>query len=314
MRGNSNDMTTLDDGKADADDEEQWLFFELDEAEQEEYTALRGDIPEWLETSLWEWIKDAFTVRPHNVNPIRQSPSTAHFDNDLVRECERVLRVPILWNVERGSDLRQALSSVRLAYQGHPARDLWRLVNYLLLKGHAHGGVLKTYLLDAGSTWTVADRKGKCKLERRVPDGVEVAATATFHHANGGKRLATAWGSAFGVNPDPSKAYWFAVKAVEDASVPVAIPNDPSPTLGKVISRIEQGGQFKLPHLREDPNATSHDVLLRMLKQLWFGQYDRHGGLPQSPLPDDVTQEEAETAVMTAVSLVGLFATGKVQP
>ncbi len=307
-------MTTLDNGKADADEEEHWLFFGLDEEEVKEYTALRDDISEWLHTSLWEWVKDAFTIRPYNVNPIRQQQLPSHFDNNLVRECERVLRVRIGWNVERGIELNRGLASVRSAYKDRPIRDVWRLVNYLLLKGHAHGGVLKTYLLDAGSAWTVADRKRKCHLVRRVPDGVEIAATAAFQYANGGKRLAAAWESAFGVNPDPSKAYWFAVKAVEDASAPLVIPNDPSPTLGKVISCIEQGGGFRLPHLREDPRAQSHDVLLGNLRLLWHGQYDRHGGLPQSPLPDDVTQDEAETAVLTAVGLVGLFGTGKVQP
>ncbi|WP_205873872.1 hypothetical protein [Mycobacterium camsae] len=99
---------------------------------------------------------------------------------------------------------------------------------------------------------------------------------------------------------------------VEDASAPVVIPKDPSPTLGKVNQRIEQGGQFSLPHLREEPGGTtSHHVLLNNLKQLWWGQYDRHGGLPASPLPDDVTQEEAETAVLLAVTLVGWSRPGK---
>ncbi len=74
-------MTTLDNGKADADEEEHWLFFGLDEEEVKEYTALRDDISEWLHTSLWEWVKDAFTIRPYNVNPIRQQQLPSHFDN-----------------------------------------------------------------------------------------------------------------------------------------------------------------------------------------------------------------------------------------
>ena len=47
-----------------------------------------------------------------------------------------------------------------------------------------------------------------------------------------------------------------------------------------------------------------------MLRVLYRGQHDRHGGMPV-PLPD-MTQEEAESAVMLAVTLVGWFATGKV--
>jgi hypothetical protein len=76
---------------------------------------------------------------------------------------------------------------------------------------------------------------------------------------------------------------------------------------------VRTTAQFNLPHLREDPRAKTHDILLGMLRMLWVGQYDRHGGLPVSPLPDDVTQDEAEAAVMLAVTLVGWFETGKVQ-
>jgi hypothetical protein len=128
-----------------------------------------------------------------------------------------------------------------------------------------------------------------------------------------GKRLAEAWEAAFGISPNPSQAYRLAVKAVEAASARVVIPKDPDPSLGKVIGRIMQSGLFRLPHLREEPNGvTSHDVLLYNLKQLWWGQHDRHDGLETSTLPDDVTQDEAESAVMLAVTLVGWFETGKI--
>jgi hypothetical protein len=169
-------------------------------------------------------------------------------------------------------------------------------------------------LAEAGSAWRLGERHGKVGLVRRLPEGVQAAAEVIFLKPNAGKRLAAAWEAVFGVNPNPSEAYRLAVKAVEDASAPLVIPNDAVPTLGKVISRIEQGGQFKLPHLREEPGGTtSHEVLLYNLKQLWWGQYDRHGGAPPSPLPDDVTQEEAESAVILAVTLVGWFESGHVQ-
>jgi hypothetical protein len=292
--------------------ENNWLHFGLDEDEIAEYTALREDIPDYLATSLWGWVEDAFTIRAYPIGSHMNRATPPRVDTDLVRKCERVLRVAIQWP---GSTLG-FLPTLRNAYNKKGITAAWRLVNYLLSKGHAQGGTLKTILLDAGSVWTVADAGGgRCILMRRVPDGVATAANAAFQLPNGGKRLARAWEATFGVDPNPSEAYRLAVKAVEDASAPVVIPNDPSPTLGKVNQRIEQGGQFKLPHLREEPGGTSsHDVLLANLKQIWWGQYDRHGGLPASPLPDDVTQEEAETAVMLAVTLVSWFETGKVQP
>lgn len=308
-------VTTLNNGEAGTEEEDHWLYFGLDDDEIVEYTALRDDIPEWLETSLWDWIRRAFTITTYGQSgPIRQT-ATNWFDNELLRKCERKLRVPVAFNQPNSMEVAKAINSIRLAYRDRTDRDIWRLVNYLLRAGHTRGETLKTYLLDAGSAWTVADAdEGHCYLARRVPDGMKAAAEAASQKPNGGKRLAIAWEDAFGVNPDPSKAYWFAVKAVEDASARVVIPNDPSPTLGKVISRIEQGEQFSLPHLREDSRAKTHDILLGMLRMIWVGQYDRHGGMPQSPLPDDVTQAEAEAAVMAAVTLVGWFETGKVQP
>ena len=89
-------------------------------------------------------------------------------------------------------------------------------------------------------------------------------------------------------------------------------PNDRTATLGKVIG-IVNSGTWKLPHLREDPNAPTHDVLVGMMRTIWVGQHDRHGGPSPVGVPA-VTQPEAESAVMLAVTLVGWFETGKVQP
>ncbi|MEO3761214.1 hypothetical protein ABGB19_23415 [Mycobacterium sp. B14F4] len=285
------------------DDQDQWVPLEIGDGEVETFTALRDDVPPWLEATLWAWVFRRFTG---------QSASTLSeiFRVELARKCERVLRVQIrdagAWSPEKG------YAALRRSFAAAP--QIWRLVDFLLAEtGRSYATSLQDSLLEAGSAWQVGKRNGKVGLVRRLPEGVKVAAQAAFDKPNAGKRLATAWEDAFGVNPNPSKAYWFAVKAVEDASAPVVIPNDSAPTLGKVISRMEQGGQFNLPHLRQDPRAATHDVLLGMLRMLWVGQHDRHGGLPQSPLPDDVTQPEAEAAVMAAVTLVGWFESGHVQ-
>jgi hypothetical protein len=297
-------VTTTDDTT-----EDHWQHWGLDDDEIATYNALSKDIDVWLATSLWNWISAAFTHPPKTVNNARYGE---HFDNELLREIERVLRVPIGWNAGV-AQVAQAVNSVKVAYQKRPTRDLWRLVNYLLGHGHAHGGTLKTYLLDAGSAYTVTGAgNGKCYLTDRVPEGVEVAAAAAFRHANGGDRLARAWEAVFGINPDPSNGYRLAVKAVEDAAIPVVCPQDTAATLGKVIGEVN-AGSWKLPHLREDSNAPTHDVLVGMMKTLWVGQHDRHGG--PSPVGEPaVTQDEAESAVMLAVTLVGWFETGKVQP
>ncbi len=291
--------------------EDDWLHFGLNEDEITEYTALREDIPAWLHTSLWNWIRDAFARRDGNAAEYmrRGVAAPTNIDIELVRKCERVLRVPLSWPGQNNVDFR---TRMQWDYNKRPVRDVWRLVNYLLAHGHAHGGTLKDILLDAGSVWTATDAgNGRCLLVRRVPDGVAEAADAAFQQPNGGKKLAIAWESAFGVNPDPTKAYSMAVKAVEDAAIPVVCPQDGAATLGRVIGQVN-AGTWKLPHLREDSNAPTHDVLVGMMRTLWTGQHDRHGGPSAVGVPA-VSQAEAESAVMLAVTLVGWFETGKVQ-
>lgn len=281
--------------------EDHWSHWGLDDDEIAQYSALREDIPGHLETSLWLWVRDAVTVPETGY-------TSAYPDRELVREFERTLQVPIKWPFNR----TDVIWAIQQAYLDRPIRDVWRLVNWLLGHGHAHGGTLKTYLLQSGSAYTVeAADKGRCYLVKRVPEGVQDAATAAFGQPSAGKRLAKAWEAAFGVNPDPTKAYSLAVKAVEDAAIPVVCPNDRSATLGKVIGEV-RAGTWKLPHLREDPNVTTHDVLIGMMRTLWVGQHDRHGGPSEVGVPA-VTQDEAESAVILAVTLVGWFETGKVQ-
>lgn len=288
-------MTTTD------DTEDHWRHWGLDPDEITDYSALREDIPEYLEPSLWGWVRHAITT---------DYGYTSDTDADLIRQFERELKVPIPWP---GTGRIDVVWAIRQAYADRPLRDTWRLINYLLGYGHAPGGVLKTYLLESGSAYTVlAANHGMCYLSKRVPEGVQVAADAVFQQPNGGKRLAVAWQEAFGVNPDPTKAYSEAVKAVEDAAIPVVCPNDTSATLGSVIGQVN-AGTWKLPHLREHSNATTHDVLVGMLRTLWTGQHDRHGGPSTVGVPA-VTQDEAESAVLLAVTLVGWFETGKVQP
>lgn len=282
--------------------EDHWSHWGLDEDEIAEYTALSEDIPPHLETSLWSWVRDAVTVPETGYR-------SAYLDQDLVRRFERELQVRINWPFNR----QDVIWSIQQAYLSRPIRDIWRLVNWLLGFGHAHGGTLKTYLLQSGSAYIVETASnGRGYLAKRVPDGVQEAAAAAFQMPNAGKRLAKAWEAAFGINPDPTKAYAEAVKAVEDAAIPVVPVSKSEPTLGDVIREIDRG-TWRLPHLREHDLAPSHDVLVSMLRMLWRGHHDRHGGPSAVGVPA-VTPDEAESAVMLAVALVGWFETGKVQP
>lgn len=289
--------------------DEQWLPLGVDGDEAVTFTAPWTEIPDWFQESLWQWLQTILIAdATYNANPKVRV--------ELLRQAERVLHVSL--PVFDDYRVSTGMSALRNAYKQLGPKQLLMFVDFILSRlkeGAPPIAKLDDMLVEAGSGWNTGARAGRPGVVSRLPQGVVVAAAATVQHGKAGKRLAEAWEAAFGIDPKPSEAYRLAVKAVEAASAPVVIPKDPDPSLGKVIGRMMQGGGFGLPHLREEPNGTtSHEVLLMNLKQLWWGQHDRHDGLTQSSLPDDVTQDEAESAVILAVTLVGWFATGKVKP
>ncbi|WP_078290927.1 hypothetical protein [Mycobacterium sp. D16R24] len=282
-----------------------WLPLGVDgNDEVAEYTALRDDVPDYLYRSLWTWINGKFGVT------LRASGGGG-FNVGLARQCERVLKISI---ADSGAYAASSFTAVKNAVSGSDTMT-WRLVDYLVSINYSSvsgASSLNEMLLESGSSWKVGERAGKIGLVKRLPAGVQDGAESTFQRGDAGRRLRAAWEAAYGVNPDPSKAYSLAVKAVEDAAIPVVCPNDRSATLGRVNGQVKSGS-WKLPHLREDANSPTHDVLLGMMQTLWVGQHDRHGGPSMAGVPA-VTQPEAESAVLLAVTLVGWFTTGKVQP
>lgn len=299
-------MTTLDKGTADAaEDAEPWLPFGIEDHEVAAFTALWERIPSWFETSLWEWIARNLVAQNTARTPVIRT--------QLLRQAERALHVelPNLPAHQVGS----TLGVLQDLYTSAPnPKAQLAFIDFLvsdLDEDHPYVVDLEQLLIEAGSGWRVGTRAGKPGLVKRLPTGVTVAAAAASQHPNAGKNLATAFESAFGLHPDPSKAYAFAVKAVEDATIAVVPTGKAEPTLGDVIRAVESG-TWRLPHLREHQLAPSHDVLVSMLRLLWRGHHDRHGGPPAVGVPA-VTQDEAESAVMLAVTLVGWFETGKVQ-
>jgi hypothetical protein len=291
--------------------DEQWLPLGVEGAGVVTFSEPWTEVPAWFQESLWQWLEQILIARGNGYNG-----NSDKFRVDLLRQAERVLHVslPVFENYHTST----GITSLRKAYAKLGPKPLLMFLDFVLSRLREDAPPilsLEGLLVEAGSGWSTGLRAGKPGLVSRLPEGVVAAVADVVQHGKAGKRLAEAWDAAFGIDPKPSEAYRLAVKAVEAASAPIVIPNDPDPTLGKVIGRMLQGGQFRLPHLREEPNGTtSHDVLLANMKQIWWGQHDRHDGLTQSSLPDDVTQDEAESAVLLAVTLVGWFETGKVQP
>lgn len=126
-----------------------------------------------------------------------------------------------------------------------------------------------------------------------------------------GVRLAKAWEHLYGLAPNASEAYRLAILAVEDAAIPIVSPTNSSATLGTVLRQLEDQGDWSLAMDREHPQAPSGVVLMSMMRMLWHGQHDRHGGRPSAP--GNVSTEEATVAVGLAVTLVQWFNAGLVR-
>jgi len=270
---------------------------------EEDAATLHEGVPPWMEDSLWAWLTRALSHR---------QCGTTYFHIGLVQAYARVTRS------------REPLTGL-LQDGGVPAfRNRWgsqeivRFLDFCVARASAVDAVpstkeLEQILLESGSAWKVGTRDGFPGLERRVPEGVQEAAEHTMASAgDAGRRLSEAWHAAFGLSPNPSHAYRLAVLAVEDASKPVIAPNDRAATLGKMIGVVREQGDWTLPFAREDANAPTKDVLLGMMRALWAGQADRHGGDPDPALV--ITQEAAETAVLACCAVGAVVHVGGCRP
>lgn len=293
---------------------EVWRPFGADEVTDAAYEILYDDVPPWMQQSLRSWLDYMLT----NVLMAEQSGIS------VLHRTERALRVQIPqvfgstdYNltraiIERFQGLELLLTDYLLSTVALDRLGGWDEVKERLDDPEFVFGALEMLLKEAGSKWQIGIRAaGAMGLVQRVPEGVEAALSQTVGSSGqAGARLASAWAAAYGISPDPSQAYSLAVKAVEDAAVPVVCPNDSAATLGKIISQMRNAGGWGLPLAREDEHATTSSTLLSLMKMLWAGQADRHGGNPDPALA--ITQEAAEVAVMTAAALVQWFSSGAV--
>lgn len=270
------------------------------------YDALHDGVPDWMAESFWDWMRTQFLLSQRS----EEYPGALDYflDQELVRQVERRCRVAIPY---RGYSAEIGMSEIRSSTEAAQAQ--LRVADFLLAtRSTEHAGnSLDVVLEESGSKWRVGERSGSRGLVRRVRDSVQtVVDNVISSGGHAGDRLAQAWTATYGIDPNPSLAYSLAVKAVEDAAIPVVSPNDTSATLGKINSQIRNTGDWSLPFQREDEYAPAGSTLLSMMKMLWAGQADRHGGHHDPDLV--VTQEAAEVAVMTAATLVQWFTSGAV--
>jgi hypothetical protein len=123
--------------------------------------------------------------------------------------------------------------------------------------------------------------------------------------------LRKAWECVHAPTPDPVRAYWEAVKAVEAAAHAVLEPNNSNATLGSMLGSLRANPEiFSLAISGRDGRAGDTGRLIACIELLWKGQSARHGSsTPTRP----ETLEEATTAVHLAVMLVQWFTSGAVR-
>jgi hypothetical protein len=289
-----------------------WLPLGIDtDDEVAEYDALHDGVPEWLATPYWIWVQESVTI----VGRYRDgSGRFDRLDESLTEAMCQTLGIPTP-NLRRfetsplGGHKQLTLAMKALRAHSKPLQ----IADYLLAYG-GHGGAdrLDDVLQRSRSLYQVGTRAGRPGLTRRVPLGVKENADALFASSGqAGIRLAKAWEALYGVSPDSSKSYGLAIKAVEDVAIPLVSPTNSRASLGTLITQMRDQRNWSLPMLREHDDVNSGDALLNMMRLLWNGQHDRHGGQPSAP--GDVTFEEAQVAVSLAVNIVQLFSAGLVQ-
>ncbi|WP_322936466.1 hypothetical protein [Nocardioides bizhenqiangii] len=273
--------------------------FDATEEEAEQWAVLRGGVPKSMRPALTTWILGTYLDRGFaNVESFRRLENALDLDFNIRPEYTGLI------DEANCRSLLEPLSD----------RDLLRVADYTVFKQGKYRGrssALETILKTGRSRFTVVDHGDYDRLGTRVPEGVRLAAEEVMSgDSTAGTLLKRAWVKVHDLEPDDGGAYWNAVKAVESAAFPALGISNENANISHAVRAIEaKGATWRLPFVREHTEYPSRDVLLGLLKSLYRGQRDRHGSEAYS----DVTHDEAEAAVLMAVTLVGWFAGGLVQ-
>ena len=270
-----------------------WIPFGLTEREAEAYAVLRSDLSLASKQSVVAWILPLFDEGGGLANSLA------------------VRRLQLVTDTFLGvgpTGARTNLAGVTATINQLSDVQILRLADYALSQTSSvpRQNALELILKAARSKWTVGTRMGRPGLMERVPVGVqEFAESAISSSGKAGSVLSRAWTEIHGLEQQPSAAYADAVVAVEIVAVAAVQPSNSAATLGTVIAQMELRNDWRLP-LREHGKAPSAELVIAMLRTLWYGHRDRHGKADYS----SVSPEEARAAVSLAVVAVDWFASG----
>ena len=268
-------------------------------------SALHEGVPSWLRPSLRDWVVPFVTLE--------ESYYTVP-NVDVMRSIERRLRLEGLPSDRDQEALFEAfLELIETGDEG----VLLDVVDHCLRFGlkqdepsiRAAENLLHM-LQQAGSAWT-PETKMPSQLLRRV----EATANEAFQRAvleddRASEHLRTAWLNTYARNPDPSKAYAEAVKAIEASAKPVILPTDGKATLGKMIKAMKDKPE-KWRTVFDHAPSSGVEHVASMMELVWRGHSDRHG-TGDAEESGGITPIQAEAAVQASVALVHWFRSGVV--
>jgi hypothetical protein len=276
--------------------------------------SLTEGVPDHLEIPLRQWVFAIFEDDEHSAQRV-----ALHLKLRVTNGRDEYSPAKFLAGSTSRKQLLDVIDTALHFSEPPPAPISGRVYRYdtgTYEHPHARRNTIVDALQDmltlAGSAYRVND--ARTGLELRVDPTVQQAVTsalATSRTPSSGSaadHLAQAWKSSYGRDPDPSKAYSEAIKAVESAAQALIEPNNTKATLGTMLGVIRSS-----PHrfVTAISASTGDDITLvaDMMRRLWQGQTSRHGS--QSPTRLE-TPQEAEMAVHLATTLVQWFASGAV--
>lgn len=272
-------------------------------------------VPDWLLDPLLDWLEEnvgTWQVKQLMIQLRLALPEEVRPDHSRGRETKRALRNALAERSKKSENGRwDILDAIDYICRSNPDLGLPGAIIPITnepVAGSEPLTLLNGMLTRGGSAYRV--RGGR--LERRVDN----SALAAFERAAGTASddasmfLQRAWSSTYGRKPDPTRGYADAVRAVEAVACPLVLPNDPKPTLGKVISHLRQGASGWTLVLPGEGDAAGVEPLRLMLQLLWTAQRSRHAGGPDTR---EQLLTETEVAVSLAVTIVQWFANGFVQ-
>lgn len=266
------------------------LSVRSDPERHEAFLVLREGVPASLMPSLLDWVVDHYVDRWLTGSEIRIEPVRR-----LERRTDRTLPLTDHELMAMfGESPTLLLDAVDLALTDSADLDA--------------ATALSDMLHDARSAYTVGvDGDGNHELQLRQPPELTATAEAALSGTGSASRhLRRAWSLAFGREPEPTAACDEAVRAIEAVATAVVAPNDPLPTLGKMIAAMRDAAH----KWTTDSNATDDiSAVVAMLELVWMG-YRRHGDPRQ---PAEATVQAAQMLTQTATLLVHWFQSGHIR-